>query len=359
MPADPQSTTDSGDLRATYPWGVPSPSRPQHAHQMNRWLRRILLLMVGATSLAAVLGSAYESHARARTRSEFPPLGRLIDMGGRKLQLDCRGFGSPTVVFESGRDLNGSQSWYRVHDDIARATRACTYSRAGILWSDPTRGPHTGEVQALDLHAVLERGGERPPFVLVGHSAGGINVLLYTKYFGPEVAGIVFVDASHPLQFAQLKSQLAMDPPTPAMREKVLKSLSWTGLTRLMMREKPEPSSPQPLKIVAAYAPTSFGAAIEEMEADAETFAAAEDARALGSRPIFVLTAGLPPPGLPTGFEAIWQQLQKEEAAWSSVSEHQVVEDSHHYIQIEKPDRVVAAVLWTVDRVRGQSRAAK
>lgn len=303
--------------------------------------------------MAAVIGSAYESHARARTRSEFPPLGKLVDIGGRKVQLDCRGSGSPTVVFESGRDLNGSQSWYRVQDGIAKVTRACSYSRAGILWSDPTPGPHTGMAQALDLHTVLQKGGEHPPLVLVGHSAGGINLLFYTKYFGAEVAGIVFVDASHPEQFAQLKNQLGVDPPTPAMTEKALKWLSWTGLSRLM-GQSPDPSSPRPMKIVAAYAPTSFGAAIDEMEADTETFAAAGDAKGLSPRPIFVLTAGLPPSGVPAGFEAIWQQLQNEEAAWSSVSEHQVVEDSHHYIQMERPDRVIAAVEWTVDRVRAQ-----
>jgi pimeloyl-ACP methyl ester carboxylesterase len=322
---------------------------------MNRWVRRTVLLMTGAMLLAAVIGGAYESHARARTRSEFPPQGNLIDIGGRKLQLDCRGSGSPTVVFESGRDLNGSQTWYRVHDDIAKVTRACTYSRAGILWSDPTRGPHTGMAEALDLHAVLQNGGEHPPYVLVGHSAGGINVLLYTRDFGSEVAGIVFVDASHPLQFARLKNQLGTDPPAPGLTEKALKWLNWTGLTRLMS-DKVDPSAPQPMQIVAAYAPTSFGAAIDEMEADAETFAAAEKARGLGSRPIFVLTAGLPPPGLPAAFEVIWQQLQQEEATWSSISEHQVVDDSHHYIQMERPERVIAAVQWTVDRVRAQQK---
>jgi pimeloyl-ACP methyl ester carboxylesterase len=323
---------------------------------MNRWLQRIVLLTIGAVLLAAVIGAAYESHARARTRSVFPPQGKLIDIGGRKLQLDCRGAGSPTVVFESGRDLNGSQSWYRVHDDIAKVTRACTYSRAGILWSDPTRGPHTGMAEALDLHAVLQAGGEHPPYVLVGHSAGGINALLYARDFGSEVAGIVFVDASHPQQLARLKSQLGLDPPGPGITEKALKWLGWTGLTRLMSDEA-DPTAPRSMQTVAAYAPTSFGAAIDEMEADAETFAAAEGARGLGSRPIFVLTAALPPPGLPAGFEAIWQQLQREEATWSSVSEHQVVNDSHHYIQMERPDRVIAAVLWTVDRARDRDRA--
>jgi pimeloyl-ACP methyl ester carboxylesterase len=320
---------------------------------MKRWLRRIALLAAALISLAAAVGTAYETYERARTWSEFPPMGRLVDIGGRKLQLDCRGTGSPVVVFESGRDLDGSLAWFSVQDEIAKLTRACAYSRAGILWSDPTPGPHTGPAEALDLHALLDKGGEHPPFVLVGHSAGGINALLYTKVFGSEVAGLVLVDASHPEQFVRMKERLGMDPPRPGAMEKALKSLSWMGLTRLIIG-KADPTAPRPVKIIDAYTPMSFGAAIEEMEADAETFASADDAKSLGSRPLFVLTAGLPPAGVPERFGVIWRQLQDEEASWSSVSEHQVVPDSHHDIQLERPERVIAAIRWTVDRVRGQ-----
>lgn len=222
----------------------------------------------------------------------------------------------------------------------------------------PTPGPHTGKAEAFDLHAALEKGGEHPPFVLVGHSAGGINVIIYTRYFGSEVAGIVFVDASHPEQFNRLKKVLGMDPPSPATTAKILKSLSWTGIVRLMS-PNPDPAAPRAMKIISAYAPVSFGVAIEEMEADSETFAAAEDAKSVvGSRPLFVLTAGIPAPELPKNFEVVWQKMQDEEAAWSSVSEHEIVADSHHYIQLEQPERVVAAVRWTIDRVRAQQAHA-
>jgi len=321
---------------------------------MRRWLQWAGILLVCLMSLALMLGAAYEHYERARATSLYPPLGQLVDIGGRRLQLDCRGSGSPVVVFESGRDLNGSQSWYRVQDDVAKLSRACTYSRAGILWSDPTPGPHTGQAEAYDLHAALEKSGERPPFVLVGHSAGGMNVVIYTKYFGSEVAGLVLVDSSHPEQSARLKNALGMDPPSPSMPMKIMKGLSWIGLFRLMS-PTPDPAAARATKIISAYAPISFSAAIDEMEADSQTFAAAEDAKnIIGSRPLFVLTAGLPPPGLPNDFEAAWRKMQDEEASWSSVSEHQLVAESHHYIQLEQPNRVVAAVGWAIERVRGQ-----
>jgi pimeloyl-ACP methyl ester carboxylesterase len=308
--------------------------------------------LAGVVLLALLSGTVYERYERARAQSLYPPVGRLVDIGGRRIQLDCRGTGSPAVVFESGRDLNGSLSWYRVQDEVAKLSRACTYSRAGILWSDPTPGPHTGQAAAFDLHAALEKSGEHPPFVLVGQSAGGINVIIYTRYFGSEVAGIVLVDSSHPEQFIRLKKEIGMDP--PGLNEKVTKALLWTGFFRLV-RRAPAPDAPRATRIINAYAPVSFGAAIDEMEADSETFAAAEDAKhIIGSRPLFVLTAGLPPPELPKNFEGVWRQMQDEEASWSSISEHQIVADSHHNIQLEQPERIVAAVRWAIDHVRVQ-----
>jgi pimeloyl-ACP methyl ester carboxylesterase len=99
-------------------------------------------------------------------------------------------------VFESGLDIYGSLSWVKVHESVAQFTRACTYSRAGIIWSDDKDGFHDGLGVARDLHATLAAAGERGPFVLVGHSLGGPYITIYTKLFGDEVVGLVYVDAS-------------------------------------------------------------------------------------------------------------------------------------------------------------------
>jgi pimeloyl-ACP methyl ester carboxylesterase len=319
---------------------------------VRRTLRGAGIVIASFILLFTIAGATYEFYERARTREAYPPVGRMIDIGGRSLQLDCRGAGTPIVVFESGRDLNGSLSWYRVQDEVASFSRACSYSRAGILWSDPTAGPHTGEAEAVDLHLALEKAGERPPYVLVGHSAGGINVLIYTRKFGTEVAGLVLVDASHPEQWVRLKNELGMDPPSPSPFLRVVKSLAWTGLVRLTS-PKPDPAAPKAMRTIAAYTPTSLAGALDEMASDAETFKAADGAKAIvGTRPLYVLTAGMPPPDVPADFEAVWQKLQNEEVTWSPNSEHQVLADSHHYIQLEQPERVVGAVRWTVDRLR-------
>ncbi|HMK21950.1 MAG TPA: hypothetical protein VK466_06425, partial [Terriglobales bacterium] len=139
---------------------------------MKKWTKRIALGFLGLIVAAIGVGAAYEEIGRSLASRHYPPEGKLVDLGDRRIQLDCRGAGSPTVVFESGLDVLGSLAWATVHDDVAHTTRACAYSRAGILWSDPTPGGQDGKSVVADLHVALERAGEKPPFVLVAHSIG-------------------------------------------------------------------------------------------------------------------------------------------------------------------------------------------
>src|SRR5215472_11966043 len=178
---------------------------------MLKWLKRI---GVGAVALIAVVvaaGAIYEQIARANARKEFPPRGRLVDIGGRRIQLDCRGTGTPIVVFESGLDALGSLSWAAVHENVAKTTRACGYSRAGLMWSDPSDRPFSSLNNAEDLHKALAAAGESPPYILVGHSLGGPYSLAFMGRYGNDVAGLVFVDASHPDQRARLRVAVGKD----------------------------------------------------------------------------------------------------------------------------------------------------
>src|ERR1044071_5764417 len=115
---------------------------------MKRWAKRIAIGLASLLGLAIVFGAVAERVMRARAARQYPASGRLVDIGGeRRIQIDCRGTGSPTVVLESGLDTFGSLSWVAVHDSIAKTSRTCAYSRAGIMWSDAasrafdTKGP--------------------------------------------------------------------------------------------------------------------------------------------------------------------------------------------------------------------------
>ncbi len=323
------------------------------------------MVVASLVLLVVIVGVVYEMMGRSRAAREFPPQGQLVDIGGRRIQLDCRGTGSPTVIFESGLDINGSLSWSAVHDEVAKTTRACAYSRAGIMWSDPKDGPQNAKAIAEDLHATLVKAGEKPPFVLVGHSLGGPYIMTYTKYFGADVAGLVFVDASHPDQVQRFKAATSYTPSSMIMLIKAGAAFAWTGAVRIApLSSKGVPHQP-PLAVqaMAAHAPTSLGHMLKEIESLDQSLAEAGTFRQLGNRPVYVLTsmAPLPKEALASlkitteqgaQYKEIWKEMHDEEASWSSKGQHQLVAGAGHYIQFDRPDIVIEAVKSVVNSVR-------
>ncbi len=335
---------------------------------MKQWIVYVCLGIFALVVLATIVGVAYEMSSRRHAAQEFPPPGKLVDIGGRRIQLDCRGTGSPTVIFESGLDMNGSLSWSEVHDEIAKTTRACAYSRAGLMWSDPRDTPQSGKSIAEDLHATLSKAGEQGPFVLVGHSLGGPYIMIYTKYFGAEVAGLVFVDASHPEQDQRFDAVAKIsESKLMQLRDKMGALLNWTGVVRVVAdTEEKMPNVPDRVDLaVKAYTATSLGPLLRESEAVEQTFAEAGTFRQLGDRPLFVLTSMAPFPEKATAdlnmaaeaeqykqYQEIAKQMHEEQATWSSQSQHQLVPDAGHYIQFDRPDIVIEAVRSVVEKVR-------
>ena len=132
----------------------------------------------------------------AATSTEPKPPGKLVELGGHKLHMNCTGKGSPTVVVENGLG-DFSFDWILVQDRVSGFTRICTYDRAGYAWSDPGPKPRTFSQLNLELRDALSRLGERGPFVLVGHSYGGPVVRNFATAYPEEAAGMVLVDASY------------------------------------------------------------------------------------------------------------------------------------------------------------------
>lgn len=157
---------------------------------MKRRLRSFTILMV----LAAVFANGCST--RSPTAREYPPSGRLIDIGGRKLHLYCTGTGSPTVILMAGGGAF-SIDWALVQPKVAQGTRVCSYDRAGLAWSDPGPADETVEQTVSDLHILLKNAGERDPYLLVGASIGGIYIQAYQRAFPKEVAGLVFTNSSN------------------------------------------------------------------------------------------------------------------------------------------------------------------
>jgi pimeloyl-ACP methyl ester carboxylesterase len=291
-----------------------------------------------------------------------------VDIGGRRLHLDCRGSGSPTVVFESGLDANGSLAWSAVHDSVAATTRACAYDRAGMMWSQPAPKAEARDAKAVaaDLGKLLDASGEPGPYVVVGHSLGGPYALVFTSTRPADVAGLVFVDASHPDQMARLRPAMgdAMEKAKSMMA--IADVLARLGVVRMFLQPTPAKFPgfpPEKLAIAGAFQAQGMKAVVAEGGAMEATMAEAKEATDLGDRPLIVLTALRPmteadrAPMKMTeeqgrAMKAIWDTLHVEESRFSSAGRQVRVPDASHYIQFDRPDLVIAAIREVVDSVR-------
>ena len=331
-----------------------------------RWLKRIGIGLLALLVAAVLSGPAYEMWARHRIAEEFAPPGKLVDIGGRRIHLDCRGTGAPIVVFESGLDMYGSLSWSAVQDRVAQTTRACSYDRAGILWSDRAEGARNGAAVAADLHAALQAAGERGPYVMVGHSLGGPYVMRFAQQFGDDVGGVVFVDASHPDQQRRMQEAVGQRVEPSMAGPKLAAALAWMGVPRLFAGSVGHAQAPARANAaMSAYLPRSLGPMLDEQTAIDETFRDAGTLRSLGDRPLVVLTAAAPlaPADLATlkltseqgrRLQSVWLDLHDDEASWSSHGRQVRLQDSHHYIQFERPDAVIDAVRDVVESIRAE-----
>lgn len=332
--------------------------------------KKLSMALVGLVGVALLAGATFEQISRIKARRDYPPLGRMIDIGGRRIQLDCRGKGSPTVVFESGLGTSGSLDWWRVHDRIAATTRACVYSRAGMMWSDPAPEPRDGNAMAEDLHKTLSMSGETFPIVLVAQSAGGLIAMIYTRRFPTEIAGLVMVDTSYPDQDRigrAIRGQKSDERPS-MLGYRLDQALIWTGGYRLSTLLFPRKGADFPqgqLLAYHAYEPTSFSEWVNEEAAWDATLAEADGTHEWGNRPVYVMTGSVWPtdPSLTAdvanALRKAWRKAHDEQASWSTVSHHEVIPDGLHMLQLQKPDAVVNGVLWVVDKVRAGTPTAQ
>jgi pimeloyl-ACP methyl ester carboxylesterase len=165
--------------------------------QLRSRIGRWLLYPVLAVLMIAAIGGGYQTVRESLDAKAYPPPGQLIDVGGHQLHLYCTGSGSPTVVLEPGGGASSSDlAW--IAPAVARDTRVCVYDRAGRGWSDPAKGPQDGAHIAADLHTLLQRAQVPGPYVLAGHSFGGLYVQSFAAQFPDQVAGMVLLDSTAP-----------------------------------------------------------------------------------------------------------------------------------------------------------------
>ena len=165
------------------------------------------LIVVFAIAALIVIGLLFQIIGLKRDERRFPAPGRLIDTGGHKLHLYEAGSGSPAVVLESGISAS-SLNWRRVQAEVSRFTRVCSYDRAGLGWSDLCQQSCTPSSLAMQLHTLLHNTGIGAPYVLVGHSFGGLIVQAFAHLYPHETAGLVLVDPLDPAEWTPITTRL-------------------------------------------------------------------------------------------------------------------------------------------------------
>jgi pimeloyl-ACP methyl ester carboxylesterase len=159
----------------------------------------LLAIFIGVIALAGIVSQAVGA---SRDRQAFPPPGRMARVGGHRLHYVCAGSGGPAVIFDAGIAAS-SLSWTLVQPEVARFTSACSYDRAGLAWSEAAAEPRSMTALVKELKVLLEQAAIPPPYVLVGHSFGGIIVRAFARAHPEDVAGLVFVDTLHPEEWCE------------------------------------------------------------------------------------------------------------------------------------------------------------
>ena len=328
---------------------------------MARWIRRVIVGLVGAIVVVLGGGWTYEHIRRSTLPTEYPPPGDVIAVDGRDLHLNCTGEGEPVVVLESGFAPYGSLGWSDVQPAVSKITKTCSYDRAGYMWSEPGELPRDGIRAVKELHSLLEAASIAPPYILVGHSGGGILVRIYDDQFPGEVAGFVFVDSSHPEQQQRLPRASGGSTPPAG----VLTVLTETGLWRLVVPlfAPPPPPNPTPREertreTILAYWALSMHALSSELSVVEQTARQVPVPGILSPRPIVVLSRsdfGVElgdPEGLIEETRMAWTEMQNELADLSSNSVHRIVPNTSHEVQIDAPEAVIAAISEVVSAIR-------
>lgn len=302
----------------------------------------IQLVVLVFTSIGPVLAANQTSDS-----AEYPPPGKMINVGAHRLHLHCTGHGTPAVIMDAGLGGN-SVDWIQVQPALALGTRVCTYDRAGNGWSESGPLPRTSERIALELHALLKNSDVPPPYVLVGHSFGGYNMRMFANRYPGETAGLVLVDASHEDQYDRF-------------REKGI-GLNTAPRGRFILRSAPQVPAGMPVEARAvSQALLSRSKALLAVQAELSAFVDSAQQVRLASDlpdvPLVVITRGMrlfPKTQRGDRMERVWQELQDDLVHLTSHGSQVIAERSGHYVHLDEPGVVINGIKEVVHNYRAQ-----
>jgi pimeloyl-ACP methyl ester carboxylesterase len=334
-----------------------------------------IAVLIVATALLIAPGLLYQWVGARRSRQQFAAPGTLIDVGGRRLHYRCAGSGEPAVVFEAGIAAS-SVSWSIVQPQVSTFTRACSYDRAGLAWSDPGERRRSIPGFVAELRSLLESAGVPPPYILVGHSFGGMIVRAFARAHPREVVGLVFVDTLHPEEWLNVTAEQRRMLRGGVFLSDVGAVLARFGVVRLCLSLLTGGAPGVPRRFSRVFGPTA-AALLEHIVGEVQKLPAevlpavqahwsdprafrgmsqhlaalpgcseqmSKEADTFGDLPLVVLSAANRKPR--------WLEADIALARTSVRGRHVVSAKAGHWIQLDDPMLVVDAVGDIVKRVR-------
>jgi pimeloyl-ACP methyl ester carboxylesterase len=329
------------------------------------------------------------SAAGGADRVPYPPHGELIDVGGYRLHLDATGKGKPTVVLIAGGG-DFSFDWSLVQPSVSRFVHVCSYDRAGFAWSDLGPIPRTMKQEAFELHLLLKNAGIKPPYVLVGHSLGGLIVRVYADQYPEEIAGAVLVDSTHedttlgyqgklvhvreiakgrPIPPVQSMKSSPPKPPTPEDLKQAEIDRKLFGPPKIRPPFDKLPADVQEVRLWFRTHPKLSAAADDYFPEELQAMYGARKKSAcpFGQKPLIVMlpsgtTYASPPPGVSAD---VWKRVNEEKreqkiglVKLSRNSKLIFAESSGHHIHLDDPQLVVEAIRQVVEAIRNGRKLA-
>jgi pimeloyl-ACP methyl ester carboxylesterase len=297
----------------------------------------IILILIVFVSALLLLGGIYEIILAQRDRQRYKtPPGRLVDVGGHKLHIHSLGErkpNQPVIVLEAGVASN-SLDWQKIQPKVAEFAQAVTYDRAGYGWSEAGTDPRSPQQIVTDLHTLLHNAGIQPPYVMVGHSFGGIYIRLFAETYPDEVVGLILVESSVPSMIKSVNTE-------PEMRRlKRVARLKRFGLVRLML-----PRILNHVKHLEGAAKQQY-LAMNLLDSDnviREALPMYQGVTLSDKVDVPLIVISREPFDEVAG-EKRWQEYQQELVALSSDTRHIHTSSASHYPALSEPDVVVRAI---------------
>jgi pimeloyl-ACP methyl ester carboxylesterase len=318
----------------------------------------VLALLVAAI----VAGVSYEALAEKNDSARYPPPGKLVDAGGYRLHLLCKGTSSgPAVVMVAGGGTPAVVS-YPMQDRIAEFARVCSYDRAGLGWSDAAPKPLTFDDQADQLETMLRQAHIPPPYVFAPESFGSLIVIAYAKKHPEQVAGIAFLDGVDPQLWFQ---GMVHESGIFSGMKGAFVQLAWRmGIVRILFPALVPKwfgalASPIKAQMTALYSRPNpgYAEALRAYEATPVSERPYLASGALGGSPVIALGHGKRSSGLSAEFEAGWAASQDRLAQLSQAGIVVVANGADHQIVQEAPELAARTVLGVLERVNAKTDA--